>query len=269
MDELGGRVIYASSPICVERSFCTEESFALLGSSSSALSTNFLSMCWMWLFPSSSSCQSDEGPANSNKRGPQDGRRASRTPDSAAAHSGAVVRGVRYMYDTCVAVDCPQWLDAMAACTKAKFPDANISVTHSSSSLSGFCVVLRLPPPITDGYEFITWGEDSELSGDERTSITDESGSDARGLLSSIHTLNRWQWRCQKRFGLAARRCTAFLFRFPLSIYLNMCRNKGHMAGLVVLYAILHGTYFLLKRMQNPQGDYSAAHQASAADGEL
>jgi hypothetical protein len=51
------------------------------------------------------------------------------------------------VYDTCIVVDCSQWLDVMASYTKAKFPDVNICVAHSNSSLSGFCVILKMPPP--------------------------------------------------------------------------------------------------------------------------
>lgn len=54
--------------------------------------------------------------------------------------------GSLYVYDTCVVVDCAQWLDSMAACAKARFPDADIRVQQSSSSITGFCIVLRLAP---------------------------------------------------------------------------------------------------------------------------
>lgn len=52
--------------------------------------------------------------------------------------------GAMYAYDTCIVVDCSQWLDVMASYTKARFPDVDIRVVHSASSLSGFCVVMKL-----------------------------------------------------------------------------------------------------------------------------
>ncbi len=53
-----------------------------------------------------------------------------------------------YVYDLCMVVDCSQWRDDMTACVKARFPDAEISVVSSNSSLSGFCVAIRLRPLI-------------------------------------------------------------------------------------------------------------------------
>lgn len=53
-----------------------------------------------------------------------------------------------YVYDLCMVVDCSQWRDDMTACVKARFPDAEIRIVSSNSSLSGFCVAIRLRPLI-------------------------------------------------------------------------------------------------------------------------
>jgi hypothetical protein len=54
-----------------------------------------------------------------------------------------------YVYDLCMVVDCSQWRDDMTACVKARFPDAEIRIVSSNSSLSGFCVAIRLRPLIS------------------------------------------------------------------------------------------------------------------------
>lgn len=246
---MGGRVIYASSPVYVEQEgFCSESSVA-------SILSRGLALPWTWLSSFAMSKSKEDGYSSSSSgNNSQNGLRA----------KGPEPPGVRYIYDTCVAVDCTTWLDAMASCTKAKFPDADIRVTHSPSSLTGFCVVLRLPPPIIDGYEFIT------LSSDETESCREDNDSPhaSRGILSSISLLNQWQHRSSRRLSLAARRCISFACRYPLLLYLQMYRSKGHIAGIIVLYAILHGTYFLVKRMH--PGILSTGSQASgSAKGEL
>ncbi len=94
--------------------------------------------------------------------------------DSDADHShqqGAEVPGtVRYVYNTCVLVDCAQWLDSMAACTKARFPDVEIRVQQSQSSLTGFCIVLRLQPDAVEDtdYELIASASHAARSSKDR-----------------------------------------------------------------------------------------------------
>jgi hypothetical protein len=51
-----------------------------------------------------------------------------------------------YVYNTCMLVDCSVWLDDMATCVKGRFPSVNIRIMSSSTSLTGFCVVMRMCP---------------------------------------------------------------------------------------------------------------------------
>lgn len=50
------------------------------------------------------------------------------------------------VYDTCVVVDICQWSDDMTICTKNRFPEAEVSIVHSTTSLTGFSVVMRIQP---------------------------------------------------------------------------------------------------------------------------
>ena len=44
-------------------------------------------------------------------------------------------------------MDVPSWTDEMSECVKSRFYTAIISVHSSSESLSGFNVVVKVPPP--------------------------------------------------------------------------------------------------------------------------
>jgi len=47
-------------------------------------------------------------------------------------------------YDTCIVVDICQWSDDMTACTKHRFPEVQIRIVHSTASLTGFSVVMKI-----------------------------------------------------------------------------------------------------------------------------
>jgi hypothetical protein len=49
-----------------------------------------------------------------------------------------------HAYDTCIVVDICQWTDDMTVCTKHRFPDTELRIVHSSASLTGFGVVVKL-----------------------------------------------------------------------------------------------------------------------------
>ena len=49
------------------------------------------------------------------------------------------------VYDTCIVMDCCTWLEEMSAYTRAIFSDVEIRVTQSNHSLTGFCVILKIP----------------------------------------------------------------------------------------------------------------------------
>ncbi len=47
-------------------------------------------------------------------------------------------------YDTCIVVDICQWSNDMTACTKHRFPEVQIRIVHSTASLTGFSVVMKI-----------------------------------------------------------------------------------------------------------------------------
>jgi hypothetical protein len=51
---------------------------------------------------------------------------------------------VESVYDTCVVVDICQWTDDMTVCMKHCFPDMELRIVHSTASLTGFSVVVKL-----------------------------------------------------------------------------------------------------------------------------
>lgn len=93
IEELGGRVLYASSP---------SPSTSLDKRRCHLVSSLFRSLQKFW-------------PRKLSTVQEGDGDDYDTEDDEASA---VVETTQRYVYDTCVVVDCAQWLDAMAACTK-------------------------------------------------------------------------------------------------------------------------------------------------------
>jgi hypothetical protein len=58
-------------------------------------------------------------------------------------------------YDTCMVVDICQWTDDMNTCIKCRFPEVQMSTVHSTISLTGFSIVMRIPGCLLDGYELV------------------------------------------------------------------------------------------------------------------
>ncbi len=232
VDEMGGRIIYASSPVQQDDEDWLEyRQFQFLGS--------WTSRSWRWLFSKDGAKQSAEPPGTDEKVDSSPGR-------SNSSSGGGAHPRVRYIYDTCIAVDCSQWLDAMASCTKARYPDVDIRVVQSASSLTGFCIVFRLPPPSADGYEYVTWRSSNEGE-------TDDPAADDDALCAtpffSLACLNKWQQRCFKRVSDVFKWSFRFICFMPLHLYLKASRQKSHLMGMLILYGMLHGTYILVKHM--------------------
>jgi hypothetical protein len=55
-------------------------------------------------------------------------------------------RAVVIAHDKCILYDIPKWSDGMSRCVKNRFPDVDITVSHSSNSLTGFQVMFVLAP---------------------------------------------------------------------------------------------------------------------------
>ena len=60
---------------------------------------------------------------------------------------GGDERHCHHAYDTCIVVDICQWTEDMTVCTKHRFPDTELRIVHSSASLTGFGVVVKLHSP--------------------------------------------------------------------------------------------------------------------------
>jgi len=246
---MGGRIIYASSPV--------EDNRFLLSDTCGYFSSWTAVRRWGW------DCLFLWGRTRDSTAGvPIDGSRISSGDERAALTNSVSSSGpdqtgivqqqqqqsrVRYIYDTCVAVDCSQWLDAMASCTKARYPDVDIRVVHSSSSLTGFCIVFRLPPPSAEGYEYVSWNgaNDSATSNDD--AHQDESFTATPFF--SLAYLNLWQKRWFKRASTCAQRLVRCVCFIPMSLLLRASQQRSHLLGMLVLYGMLHGTYILVTSM--------------------
>lgn len=55
-------------------------------------------------------------------------------------------RAVVVTNDKCVLYDVPKWSDGMSRCVKNRFPNVDITVSHASSSLTGFQILFVLTP---------------------------------------------------------------------------------------------------------------------------
>lgn len=196
----------------------------------------------------------------------------------------------RYIYDTCVLVDLSQWKDEMSICVKSRFPDAEIRVVHSSSSLTGFCVVMKLP---TSSYlscqvssAASSAGGDYELvdamdaqdchAQEQHMSGQEVTGGAASGLSSSNprgkhHSNAKGMSMIQRCSNCAAKACKE-VFRtaliVPVRLYIKMERQKSHMTGMLVTAGLLYGTYFAIRAImasRSSPSQYQNAGQTSSA----
>ena len=113
----------------------------------------------------------------------------------------------RYAYDTCIVVDCSQWLDIMASYTKAWFPDVDIRVVHSASSLSGFCVVMKLPTPGCHDHQHHLGALQEEEDGDDEYEEEEDEYCMVHKKKSRFTGGTRWIFRLifqQRRMKTAA-----------------------------------------------------------------
>ena len=195
IEELGGRVIYASSPVKSEHH-----------SNSSAIATSpFIRTMLQHLFGACSKYWNTQNITSSGSRGIDQSQQLSQQQQQQPICT-------RYIYDTCVVVDCTQWSDAMNACTLAQFPDVQIRIQQSDSSLTGFCIVLRLQPLKTGWQGDYDFENDYEILG---------SNSHGNKHFSVWHSI----WHRASR--LCIMQCTAGKW-------------TQHVAGMVVLCGILH-----------------------------
>ena len=138
----------------------------------------------------------------------------------------------RYIYDTCVVVDCAQWSDAMNACTRAQFPDAEIRIQQSDSSLTGFCIVLRLQP-LKAG-----WPGDYDYENDYE-------------ILENHNKRQSSRWRS------------------ILHSTIRLCTNAGgkwthHVAGVVIMCSILHMAHLATRGFVTLSSSSSSSPQTSS-----
>ena len=136
-------------------------------------------------------------------------------------------------YDTCVLMDLCQWGDEVAICVKSRFPDVAIRVVHSTTSLTGFGVVLTLPP-----------------QPQQRLYCCDGSQSSAQGSSSSgtsrLADQSLWKTFVQQRRGPRGLR-QLMMQRCPLP--LRHWEVRQHVAGLLVLGLTLCAMWYTLERI--------------------
>ncbi len=126
-----------------------------------------------------------------------------------------------YVYDTCMLVDCSVWRDDMATCVKGRFPSVDIRIMSSSTSLSGFCVVMRMCPSASELCASSLVGANrSSVGGDNNHMLLDGSyemlesnnSSVLRRCVRLLNTLSsRLGFRCgglhAQAFGVAVLCC--------------------------------------------------------------
>lgn len=252
--ELGGRVLYASTPCVISPSrasgICGIGKWVMFGTLSAtaickAAATGIrgmgssLSAIWNTSTGRGGKRETEVSGSSNDAAAAADSRTDRRDSCSGGSHkhsshqNGASNVTVRYVYDTCVVVDCSQWSDVMSECTKARFPGVDIRITHSPTSLSGFCVVLKLPYHATsldDPHPKSQVSRSKKQLQDGNSRGEKRDGSSHSLILRIVH-------RCAA--------AVADLVMSPARIE----KKWAHLAGAVLLCGMLHLTYCAVNAM--------------------
>ena len=201
-------------------------------------------------------------------------------PGACGSSSGAVEQ--RYVFDTCYVVDLCQWKDDMTVCVKSRFPEADVKIVHSTTSLTGFCVVIKIPPPEKGGascaaggllpgldallgdYEFVDSCIDSNPGPPAGKRVQGASAgggqSEEERVPASLHGTIRACMGILARLAMPActrrflARCARLALYVPLRLYLRMERQQAHLSGMLTAAGILYGTYFLVRYIRSGGG---------------
>lgn len=135
-------------------------------------------------------------------------------------------------------MDIGQWMDEMNVCIKCKFPGVEVRILQSSSSLSGFSVVMKMPQTsISSG----SYGFDHDEY--EMLEAEDSFGSAPAtpGTRSII-----WP-SCMARTVSRAMYGSRWLFTLPYRVYFRMERHRSHATGFLMAAGMMYRTYYAVQ----------------------
>jgi hypothetical protein len=155
-------------------------------------------------------------------------------------------------YDTCVVVDICQWSDDMTICTKHRFPEVQLSMVHSTTSLTGFSIVMKIQSPVGGG----------SRPAHAQSSSSPNHACNAKSLGQEAHAGDNDRndaYDCKKKRARRSLLCTSlkqslsqslpvhavlWAIRLPTRIVSGICMQRSHIAGVLVCASILLGAYY-------------------------
>jgi len=177
------------------------------------------------------------------------------------------------VYDTCVVVDICQWTDNMTICTKHRFPEVELSIVHSTTSLTGFSIVMKINPPVCQEDMIsrvlssaqhscngvVDKGSKASANGNDNGDHDDPNKKRGRraplSWILSLPPSSSSQSQSSARSMPARIACCALWI--PGMICVGLRRQGSHIAGFLVAASILWAAYQLTEYIKS-RGGHSA-----------